>query len=163
MRSAWLGYKIKKNMREIKFKAVKQENGGWVYGLLFNTNKDHHSTPRTSIITENYDPYGYGSNEFVEVNPDTVCQFIGFTDRNGKEIFEGDIIQYDYFGDEGELKYSNMQIFWNGKAASFCYDDSYKSDKSSYQELNEDFCKDIIVVGNVHENIELLAVSEADA
>jgi len=52
VRLGWVT-KSKKNMREIKFKAVKQENGGWVYGLLFNTNKDHHSTPRTTIITEN--------------------------------------------------------------------------------------------------------------
>jgi len=87
----------------------------------------------------------------------TLSQFVGFLDKKGHEIYEGDIIKYDYFGDEGELQYSYMQIFWNESTASFCYDDSYKSDKTSGQELNQEFCSDVIIVGNIHQNSDLLA------
>lgn len=96
-------------------------------------------------------------------NGGLLMQFIGFTDRTDKEIFEGDIIQYDYLGDDGQTESSFMQIFWNEKTASFCYDDSYKSDKTSGQELNEEFCNDVVVIGNIYEDAKLLAVSEADA
>lgn len=139
-----------KIMREIKFRGL-TDTGNWYYGGIIP-----HWTTGYSLITN---PEGKDAS----CKNGTIGQFVGFIDNVGNEIFEGDIVQYDYFGDEGELQYSNMQIFWNDKTASFCYDDSYKSDKSSYQELNEEFCKDVIVVGNVHENFELLEVSEAAA
>lgn len=83
-------------------------------------------------------------------------QFIGMYDKKGAEIYEGDIIQYAYWGEDGELCFSNMQIFWNKDTAQFCYDDSYLSNKTSFQELNKEFCLDVVVVGNIHQNKNLL-------
>ena len=74
-------------IREIKFKAKRLDNREWVEG-----------TP----ICINGKPYGImiGEKESPDIDPSTVCQFTGLTDCQGKEIWEGDILQdvdYDNF------------------------------------------------------------------
>lgn len=90
---------------------------------------------------------------------DRLMQFIGLKDCDDKEIYEGDIIEIDYYGDQGELRYSRMQILYNELTASFCYDDSLKSDKTSFHELSKEFCKYARVVGNIYENPDLVVTS----
>ena len=72
------------NIEDIKFKAKRLDNGEWVKGDLV------HSTSYVGI--------SYPSDEFSDVpivhrvDPETVCQFTGFTDCKGKELFEHDLI-----------------------------------------------------------------------
>jgi len=145
-------------MRTIKFRAI-DNLGATIYGVPQTTSKLHLSLDYMAQYFTSQRKY---SRELVIIKPETLGQFVGFLDKKGDELYEGDIIQYDYFGDEGELQYSNMQIFWNESTASFCYDDSYKNDKTSFQELNQEFCSDIIIVGNIHQNSDLLACPQAD-
>ena len=69
-------------MREILFKAKRWSDGKWVYGDL-NQLQD------STIIHW----YNNGCRVADEVDPSTVCQYTGLTDKNGKKVFVGDIVK----------------------------------------------------------------------
>lgn len=69
-------------MREILFKAKRWRDGKWVYGDLNNL--------QDSVIIH---WYNNGCRVSDEVDPSTVCQYTGLTDKNGKKVFVGDIVK----------------------------------------------------------------------
>lgn len=72
--------------REILFKAKRKDNGEWVEGGYFS----EPNTDEKYIICWN--SFGLGFNEFIEVDPDTICQYTGLTDKNDQKIWENDIL-----------------------------------------------------------------------
>lgn len=127
-------------MREILFRGKQMDNGEWLFGDLRHI---FHGEYRTHIVDNSN-----GLNNGVcglEVASSTVGQFTGLTDRNGVKIFEGDIVRY---GQRGKVEY-------NSGSAQF----TLNFTNSTYEGFDKiPFC-DCEVLGNIHDNPELLEVS----
>ena len=129
-------------MREILFRG-KTDKGEWVQGCFLHNGFDYD----TAIWEE--------ENKLVtEVTPKTVGQYTGLTDKNGTKIFEGDIV-------EGHC---HSQWRHRLQRCVVVYDrDSFKSrhylnfpNEKHYFEYKVLFSKDVVVIGNIHDNPELL-------
>jgi uncharacterized phage protein (TIGR01671 family) len=129
-------------MREIKFRGKRVDNGGWVYGDLL-TKYIHH---KGMTIVE-------GGCIYHEVDPKTVGQDTGLKDKNGKEIYEGDIVKYKDNLDPIDVhKYKGHVEYGNG---SFYITNDFMS---SYRWIDYE----IEVKGNIHDNPELLKGDEGE-
>lgn len=135
--------------RVIKFRGKRVDNGEWVYGSLslFQKNKWWHSGCEIwSHDTEN--------GEFNSIDPETVGQFTGLLDKNGKEIYEGDIIHVvyeggsDFMGDDADYK---GIVIYDSEDASFYIQTKHGVDSLGNTEGNK-----LLVIGNIHDNPELL-------
>lgn len=96
-------------MREIKFRGLAKSDNNWAYGYLIGSSFIgeivHNSNGRPEII------------EVCEVNIDTIGQYIGINDRNGKEIYTWDKLEFtDYVPElRRSVKGFDLVIFDKGK------------------------------------------------
>ena len=80
-----------------------------------------------------------------------LMQSTGLKDKNGKEVFEGDILSIET--DEGIF---NVNIFWDDKHALFMFESEIHNEKELLAELVEDNTYPFEIIGNIYENPELL-------
>ena len=127
--------------REILFRGKRVDNNEWVYGFLTQMWAKYH------IIDE------YNENVAYEVAAKTVGQYTGLTDKNGKKIFEGDILRYTWDTLSGEKKSYTYVISYNDKEARFigeCDSDDLQHLLPTFKYVGERG----EVVGNVYDNEE---------
>lgn len=140
-------------MRTIKFRGFNAKNNQWLYGSHIINRGKNFVAPDEFADDKTWEDY--------EVEPETVGQFTGLHDKNGKEIYEGDKVRHPYidpiFGDlveTGEFVHSTI-CFNNGAFVV-----NYRLD-GEYIYL-QDFVrlKCLEVIGNIHDNPELLKGGE---
>lgn len=140
--------------REILFGGKRVDNGEWVYGIPIQT---HISTFIVFEDNPHYcSQYGYMEIDgLVKVIPETVGEYTGLTDKNGKMIFDGAIVRHhnDNLGLESEEK---GVVFWDEKTCGwrrtsngYFHNGIVKTYRLSPECIYE-------VIGNIHDNPELL-------
>lgn len=131
-------------MREILFRGKSVETNEWVYGSCIL--EKYGNTPYIC-----YFEYGTFVNiKQVEVIPETVGQFTGLTDRNGKKIFEGDIVQGYKTEFTPPKKYRKPFVATMKTSLPNSVEEYY----SPFEHFTEKVKWEII--GNIHDNPELL-------
>ena len=135
-------------MREILFRAKRMRDKIWVEGSLLVLDADSGyyfiTQPYKSASTLPVKDLIYNHTHLV--NPETVCQYTGMTDKNGVKIFENDIVKMfykDWGTDIGTIRYMNI-------CARFQYCDA------SEVSYGVDITCDMEVIGNIFDNPELL-------
>ena len=136
-------------MREILFRGKRLDNGEWIEGYYSPVN-----LPLAGNMGHFINEGGFRA---IEVDPETVSEFTGLRDRNGKRIFEGDIINYedgdpsDYEYHDGTIMNVGEIIFCDGK---FCFTNAVSVTMDDL--LCENNMLDCEVIGNKWDNPELL-------
>lgn len=127
-------------MREYLFRGKRTDGSGWAYGYywaMIKGGKAVHAL-RLADLTE---PHAI-------VDPETVGQYTGFVDKNGRKIFEGDLCRF-YNGEE----YSIYQIAWKDNGWHVFMQEEYIT---SPDVLDKSFCERAEVIGNIYDNPELV-------
>ena len=134
-------------MREILFRGKRVDNGEWVEGDLRHGN--YFGGDKTVYIVQNE---VYTVN--IPVIPETVGQYTGLIDKNGRRIFEGDIIKipddYEQYGHNAGQLYAVYFAF-----GGFRLKPKFNKEARGYW-LEDD--GEVEVIGNIHDNPELLGV-----
>ncbi len=141
-------------MREILFRGKHTRTGEWVEGLLWKKKYNHDKLFISCFPNKDDD------EEIYIIKPETVGQYTGLTDKNGKKIFEGDIVRADDY--VFSIKYGKCGGTPN--ADNYGYMGFYLEAVSegtklcAHYGLRDDLCyfTDIAVIGNIHDNPELL-------
>lgn len=161
-------------MREILFKAKRIDNSEWVYGYYLCdgiTGKVYIHDSGNSVNES--DKVGYdGYLQFVayEIDPETICQYTGLIDKNGKKIWENDLLRYsyDYPGSpwlkvkglsDKDIKYSIGAVFWSDWRGAWAV-----CGGGTNRCINQDVFtysrnpNRVEVIGNIFDNPDLLEV-----
>lgn len=132
--------------RILKFRGKNIHTGEWLYGDYHREGKTHYITKPGQYLRE------YAPIEFI-VDGKTVGQFTGLLDKNGKEIYEGDIVRY-YDDMEDELV--NGHVIYHKESCSFCIAPTKLC--GDYIGLNVYW--QFEVIGNIHDTPSLLNEKE---
>ena len=131
-------------MREILFRGKRTDNSEWIYGNYCYAELIDKSGYEDLIIEYPAD------GETRRVIPETIGQYTGLTDKNGKRIFEGDIVYC-----KSRLDNANMVIIFECGQFRMVLSENYRSyqTNSGFYDIN---CFDKEVIGNIYDNPELL-------
>jgi uncharacterized phage protein (TIGR01671 family) len=140
--------------REILFRGKRIDNGEWVYGNL------NYGTIGIKSIKDSYYISDFDVNpwdkKFYPVIHESVGQYTGLTDKNGKKIFENDICRFDNDEPNEAERYTNYVLRWDIVNCRFVV-------------VTADNCEDVLdrffsenseIIANLHDNPELLEVGE---
>nr|DAQ74117.1 MAG TPA: YopX protein [Caudoviricetes sp.] len=142
--------------RQIKFRAKHIKNGAWLYGDLLQSNEG-------SVYIGVHGQYiddGYHFNDMYDktcyVDEDTIGQFTGLLDRNGKEIYEGDIITV-------KGRYPRVvlwgKMMWALMPTEYYHDEVFWAMNLQHPEVDwwEEFADEFEIIGNIYDHPSLIS------
>lgn len=151
--------------RKVKFRGKRVDNGEWVYGQIVVEKEGKHTY--TYVLVKlflsgyEYEVAGCSyyescveAEKIYEVISETVGQFTGLCDKNGKEIYEGDIVKYfvypwkNYFK-IGAVKFGYGSFYLDG-VQEWISDEVWVNDLSFFNSNS------LELIGNIYDNPELL-------
>ena len=141
-------------MREILFRAKRLDNGEWVEGFYVCLNGIEHMIYNGYAETDCGEFYP----DFFQVDPETVCQYTGLTDKNGNKIWENNILSEDWGNDKGIVRFGDFKSIMLknvGFNIEWICEIYYRQDLRYWAEKCE-------VVGNIFDNPELMEGGVAD-
>ncbi len=141
-------------MREILFQAKRIDNGEWREGYYFTMSEttyafaedyERHPVPTHHyIVSERMTDWSLPNRPYFEkVDPETVCQYTGLKDRNGRKIFEGDIILYETAG-KIKVQYEKAEFMVVG------------IDRTMFRAWLSSIHGNLEIIGNIFDNPELV-------
>lgn len=151
------------------YKAKRADNGEWVQGYLFDDGFENGRVFIGGLVIEKYtgtacDDWTISGSCFCEVDKSTICQCTGLKDKNGKLIWENDIVK-DLFSDAcAQIKYGSYQSCFDStktEHVGFYVDWSGKCTKRYRKDLG--YWINMVnaeVIGNIFDNPELIKESD---
>lgn len=147
--------------REILFRGKRVDNGEWVYGRGLQQCKDELGNEIVAIFKDVVKSEKYIKKEgrytlyYAPVKAETLGQYTGLKDKDGREIYEGDILQYiGKRKDNMKKVYRRKVVFHEGMFALL------SKELPAYSALNYHYMEDgrlvWSVIGNIHDNPELI-------
>ena len=127
-------------MREILFRGKCGYNDEWVEGFYYQAKLNRSDKELCHYITIPHPESDGQPSDHIMVHPETVGQFTGLTDKNGKKIFDGDILKAIAGNPVGEPIVAKVVVNLNDYELMWDIEHSYE----------------IEIIGNIHDNPELL-------
>lgn len=130
-------------MRTILFRGKMLKSGAWIEG-------DLRQYPSGAVAIKD--------NSFchiIEVDPASVCQYTGLKDKNGKKIFEGDIVEQSWFDCVEPIDDSVGEVVYCENDCSFSVMDANKKEIVPLGRCHS-YHWEVDVIGNIHDNPELM-------
>ena len=133
--------------REILFRGKRVDNGEWIEGSFLNFRENNYIIPHDSeYCYDDTEKFAFDIEHF-EVIHETVRQFTGLTDKNGRKIFEGDICVFkNVFSEKPHI--GLVRYYAGAKPIS--------DNGRHVVDLAECNPEDLEIIGNIHDNPELL-------
>lgn len=130
--------------REIKFRGKRIDGGGWIYGsLIQDEESDRYYIARYFGVL----------HELHEVIPETIGQYTSLKNKNGKEIYEGDLLKIPF---NESITEGIHEVFYYQDGfvtSSILFSDKESANKNSLRWIIK---RGAVVIGNIHDNPELL-------
>ena len=146
------------------FKAKRIDNGKWVQGYLFDDGFENGRMFVGGLVVEKYigaacDDCTVTGTNFCEIDPSTICKCTGLKDKNGKLIWDNDVVKFDVYY-YGKLESSTIsQIKWCNDLCALSLVVNGRGTRGTLGHLM-DLNKEIEVIGNIFDNPELVKNKE---
>ena len=141
-------------IRTIIFRGKRKDNGEWIEG--YYASQSNHACLANGLKYQHFIlkdvclDFNLGGLQEFEVTPETVGQYTGFTDKNGKRIFEGDIIRKTNEGRHPKIFTANIYTNFPTKEEVHYGPCERFTESCEYE-----------IIGNIHDNPELLKGGES--